>query len=688
MLNNIHRTYLGLLFAVSFAAYANQTGTSPTDSSRVETKLEADSVVVQAYTLKEILVTATRLPHTVALSASPVTVLNKAELNRGAAVSLAELLGPLPGLFIKDYGGWSGLKTIAQRGLGAEHTVVLINGMRVTNVQNGLVDLGLIAVDELDRLEVVRGGQSASFGADAVAGVINAVLSPATSELNVRVASSVGSFGYRSYMLAGSGHVTDGLRLRASYREEKGDENFPFILRNGNQRIDLRRQNADFSSRVGTIQSDVLVSDVMQLSLCGRAFSSERGVGGPVVGPASLSVARQQDEDNLLQVALRSPFSVEPQRLGYRLGIQFHHTFQRYEDRNFIVGGTSLNNFYKNMDFRIEPTVDFEAGDKTRLALGGEFARTTAGGNFLKSEVRRFSYAGYAALQQHVDVEGSIVRRIVLYPALRYDAVRTEGEMTASWSPQLGTVVAFREVAELATPSVRASVSKNFRAPTFNELFYAGGGGIGNPKLGPERSTSIDVGLDVKLSLAGTHYVQCTYFDISMRNRIVWAPSGNFTVAPKNLRKVRSRGIEVAYSWKMLDERLMVGLNYTSLTAHKVEPDSPGDPNAHAHLISIPQEQAYSFIAFRQEIEGSFVREFEAAVAASFVGFRYTTEDNRGFLPAYTIADANLNVRLFVADLSLLLRLKVNNLFNTEYQSVPAYPMPLRSYRATLGVEL
>jgi outer membrane receptor protein involved in Fe transport len=340
------------------------------------------------------------------------------------------------------------------------------------------------------------------------------------------------------------------------------------------------------------------------------------------------------------------------------------------------------------MNVRVEPAVDVAVGDRTRLALGGEFSRTTAAGNFLRSDVRRVSYAAYAALQQQVGAEGAIVRHIFLYPALRYDAVRTGEEVLASWSPQLGAVIGFQEVGGLIMTGVRASVSRNFRAPTFNELFYAGGGGLGNPHLQPERSTSIDVGMDLKLSLLGTHQLQCTYFDMSMNNRIVWVPTGSFTVMPKNLRNVRSRGVEVAYQWTTLDDHVTIGWNYTSLTARKTQPDSPGDPNANAHLIYIPQEQAHYSIAFRHGFEGSFLREIGAMVAASFVGFRFTSEDNRNFLPSYTIADANIHARLRVTDVSLLLRVEVNNLSNQDYQSVPAYPMPLRSYRATLGIEL
>ncbi|MEO8168745.1 MAG: TonB-dependent receptor plug domain-containing protein, partial [bacterium] len=189
----------------------------------------ADSLRVanREFTYPEVIVTATRIPQIASLSASPITVLDQKEIQRTNATSLADLLGSVPGLFVKDYGGSSGLKTVAQRGLGPEHTLVLVNGMRVSTPQNNLVDLGLTSADEIDRVEVIHGGNSAAFGADAVAGVVNIVTSPGRDVL--KASAGVGSFGYNKMELSGTTHFS-GAAIRAALREERGAENFPFIF--------------------------------------------------------------------------------------------------------------------------------------------------------------------------------------------------------------------------------------------------------------------------------------------------------------------------------------------------------------------------------------------------------------------------------------------------------------------------
>ena len=653
----------------------------PYDSTGVAVRRLADSVASDAYTLDEILVTGTRVPHTAALSALPVSVAGKADLARTNAVSLAEALSSLPGIFIKNYGGVSGLKTIAQRGLGAEHTVVLLNGMRISNVQNGLVDLGLIGIDEVERLEVLRGGQSASFGADAVAGIVNAVTT-APGDEHVTVTSSVGSFGYRRYSIGVGGKVTDALSAHATYRDERGDEDYPFLFRNGEQRFELVRQNADFTSRVGTLRTDVQFDERLHLSLFGRTFTSKRGVGGPVVGPASVSVARQNDDDHLLQLMVKS----ENVPLGYHLGMQFHYSYQRYEDRAFIIGASALDNFSKILDYRIEPGVLYALGEATRVALGGEFAHTAGRGNVLASDLRRVTSALYVAGQQRMIAPSNLLSGVWLYPALRFDAIRTGTETLTNFSPQLGAVCTFRGIGGVVSPTLRASVSRNFRAPTFNELSYAGGGGIGNPRLQPERSTSVDVGLDLAVSLFGRHLLQVSYFDIAMRDRIVWVSAGGFGVTPRNVRRVRTNGVELTYRWLFFEEQLSVGINYTSLAARKTEADSPSDRNPHAHLIYIPQEAAQYTAAYRCALGDGVFREVGAALSVAYVGFRYTSEDNQKFLPSYAVAEMNLRLGLAIAGLAVDVRFDVNNVFDKEYQSVPGYPMPLRSYRAACNI--
>lgn len=650
--------------------------------ARVDSTASADSLPTprREFSYPEVLITATRLLQTASLSASPITVLDQEEIQRTNASSLADLLVVVPGLFVKDYGATSGLKTIAQRGLGPEHTLMLVNGMRVSNPQNSLLDLGLTAADEIDRIEVIHGGSSAAFGADAVAGVVNIVTSTGSDAFRASVGR--GSFGYDEVQLSGATHLST-VAIQAAFREEKGDEDFPFVFRNGPQQFEMTRQNSDFIARTGSLQSAVTWDSDLQLGVYGRTFESERGVGGLVVGPASSSVARQFDKDNLLQIQFRGKSS---SALEYRTGFQFHHNYQRYEDRNFFVGASSLNNYYKNIEWRIEPGFRYDLGTGTRLAVGGDFARTLAEGNSLARNVQRNTYGVYTSLEQKVGSEGDVVSGILLYPAIRFDAATTGSTAISNWSPQLGVVVPFVEVNGIK-PTVRVNVSRNFAVPTFNMLFYAGGGGLGNPNLQPEYSTSFDIGMNGDALWWGRHLLQVSYFNITMTDRVVWVAAGGPNVTPKNIRSVRSTGVEVSYRWEPVEDFLSVSANYSSSSTKKSAEDFPGDRNVNTQLIYVPQETAMLSASVSQTFENSFLTQVAGTVATSFVGFRYTTEDNLNFLPSYMTVNCNVRARVAISPVRCVVRFDVNNLFDKEYQTIVSYPMPGRSYKFTLGLE-
>ncbi|MEK9137776.1 MAG: TonB-dependent receptor plug domain-containing protein, partial [Bacteroidota bacterium] len=202
----------------------------------------------RTYDLQEVVVTASRIPQTASFSPYSISVLSRDDVRSSNATSLAQVLSPVSGVFIKDYGATSGLKTISQRGLGSEHTLILLNGSRISSFQNGLVDLGLVPVDEIESVEIVRGGQSASYGADAVAGLINVITKPVSSQNTVSAMTSVGSFGYKRYHVSGS--VASGLDgIRVSYGEERSDEDFTFRFHNGPLSSTLDRRNADLIAR-------------------------------------------------------------------------------------------------------------------------------------------------------------------------------------------------------------------------------------------------------------------------------------------------------------------------------------------------------------------------------------------------------------------------------------------------------
>ncbi|MEO8167430.1 MAG: TonB-dependent receptor, partial [bacterium] len=355
-------------------------------------------------------------------------------------------------------------------------------------------------------------------------------------------------------------------------------------------------------------------------------------------------------------------------------------------DDNFFVGASLLNTYFKNTEWRFEPGLRYDFGSDTRLAVGADVAQTFAEGNSLAHDVRRITYGAYTSVEQKLFGGGEIINGILVYPSLRFDAVRTGTTTLSSWSPQLGVVVPFVEISGFK-PTLRVNVSRNFAVPTFNMLFFAGGGGMGNPNLLPERSTGFDVGMNADARWWGKHALQVSYFNIAMTDRIVWISSGGPNVTPKNIRSVRSSGIEMSYRWEPVEDFLILSATYTSSSTRKSAGDFAGDRNVNTQLVYVPQETGTASASISRKFDNSFLSQLGGTVALSYTGFRYTTEDNLNFLPSYMVVNCNLRATIALLPVRYVVRLEVNNLFDKEYQTIVSYPMPGRSFRIALGVE-
>ncbi len=642
-----------------------------------------DSSQLKTYQLPELVVTSSRVRQTASYTPSFVTIVNKDEIDGLNATSLAQVLSPVAGIFIKDYGDASGLKTISQRGLGTEHTLILLNGIRVSSTQNGLVDLGVMPVDEIGAVEIVRGGQSASYGADAVAGLVNVITKPVDSRNTAQVSSSVGSFGYHRYLI--SGNLSSGLGgIRLSYGQEQSQGDFPFQFRNGPLVWNLVRGNSDLLARYANAQGDLLIGDWTRLAIVASTYSSERGVPGALVSPYATSQARQIDSDHLIQTSFASDVA-EDLTLGFTA--QAHFSYERYRDPNLNIGGRSLDTYFRNDDIRIEPHINMKMSEGMRVSAGVELANTTANGNSLDRKALRKQMGAFVVGEAALVRSNDVVSGVTVFPSLRYDAVSS---IDPVWSPQLGALVALKEFdagpLSRVRPSIRSSVSRNFRMPTFNELYFSGGGGFGDPGLRPEHSTSIDVGGSLQFSLAGEQQVQITHYANDMNDRIIWAAASGNSVVPKNLRQVRSTGLEGYYRWDLPEKMLSLQMSYATSSSRKISADYPGDPTVNTQLAYVPKRMLSFSASSTIDVGTSLVKDLGVVVAYSFVGYRYVTEDNSQFLPSYQLVNLSLRGCLFIRPLSILGKFEVNNLLNEAYEVMPGYPMPQRSYRVTIGL--
>ncbi|NIR72491.1 TonB-dependent receptor plug domain-containing protein, partial [candidate division KSB1 bacterium] len=149
--------------------------------------------------LKEVTVTGKKAISSLTELAPSVEIITAEEIQKSGAQTVAKLLATVPGVFVKSYGRAGAQQTVSLRGSESNQVLVLIDGQRFASAQNGTADLSAIPLSSIERVEILKGGASALFGSNAMAGVINIRTKSGTrtKKLDVSQHSSFGSFDTR-----------------------------------------------------------------------------------------------------------------------------------------------------------------------------------------------------------------------------------------------------------------------------------------------------------------------------------------------------------------------------------------------------------------------------------------------------------------------------------------------------------
>ncbi len=623
--------------------------------------------------MKEVVITATRSPLPADRSPSRVSTLSREEIDLRRGETLGELVGGVPGLFVREYGSGGGLQTASFRGMAGEETLVMLDGIPLNSAQYGLVDLRLVPVCEIDRIELSRGGNSALYGANALGGIINIFTEPVQSGTVISADASAGSFGASGLGLQASTAPSDAWRILAAGSTESGSGNYPFLRAEGGEEREAVRTDSDYRERDLFLKSAWTPSPGRRADMLVSYSTLDRGTPGPFVSDASQPTARQADEQ-LSAVGAVTAGAGGPWSLSLSGG--FQNSYEHYAEYQGIF---PADNFYRNITLTLRPQARFEASRGAALVLGLEVSRASASGNALPGE--KIQYRTGVSLGSELSTDSlGFPLRLSVYPSLRFD--HTTG-VDDSWSPKLGVNLRL-----LPGVNLHSSAGRDFRPPTFNELYYAGAGGHGNPALHPERSVSVDAGITLDVPLAGDQEFDITYYSITTHERIFWQPSGSqLDWSPVNIGETKSTGLEFDYRWNLPGRLISLGANYSLINARKKSSSGAGDLSYDKQLIYVPLESANASVTFRIPAGGRVFRGFRLRLGAEYVGDRYTLEDNSAALRRYLVLGGNVGTDMNLGgSVRASLRYGVRNAARESYEAIPRYPMPLESHTVSLSI--
>jgi len=443
-------------------------------------------------------VTASRSPQAVGSTVRPVQVITAEDIRVSGAGSLTDLLRTLGGVEVTRNGGLGHSSSVFMRGANSDHTVVLVDGVRIGSATLGTAPLEALPLALIERVEVLAGPSSSLYGSDAIGGVIQIFTKSAQRSPGLNLSATVGEQGLRQ--LAGAYAARLGnteLSLGATALRSAGfnvttaDNTYNYNPdRDGYRDLGL---NARVTQHLGGDQQ------------VGLQFLRSNGVTHYDDGPDIDSHAKDRTQ------TLAGHWSGS---LG--ASVQSELRLARAWD-----GATAVDSFPGFINTRQD-----EVSWLNHLALGA--GTLTAGLEWLKQAVD--SDTAYTVTSR--EVKSALVGWRAAYGALsvqadvrRDDNTQFGGHTTA----QLGAAWTLDPALRL-----RASAGNAFKAPSFNLLYYPG---FGNPELKPEYATSYELGADGKLAGAD---LGATLFDNRMRNLIDYAPP-DYT--PQNVARAETRGL-------------------------------------------------------------------------------------------------------------------------------------------------
>lgn len=578
---------------------------------------------------ERVVVTADRLPAGLTDVGSSVTVIGRELMEATGAHWLMDVLESVPGVTVARSGGPGTVTSVFLRGTSSNHTLFLINGVKVNSPATGAYDLAHLPVERIERIEIVRGPQSTLYGSEALGGVINVITRSGDEGVGAGVVAEGGSYSTgraQAWVEGGNDRVswsagaslsdTDGISAAAEERGNVEDDAYRNVSMDG--RVTWRGGGG------WSVDGFIRGFDA-SLDNDGFAFGQ-----GPADDLNSMSEIREFYSG--------VGFHYDAERWSQSLTISASELDLETEDPDAFTRTFALDGAIRELDWQVD--VGLASGN--RLMGGVEYRRESATS---ESETT----VGASGFDEGVDVLGIWLQDRLEPTAGVHLTVggRLEDHST------FGTHGTFRvtstaEVGDRAR--IHGSVGSGFRAPSLNDLFFPG---FSNPDLEPEESIGVDLG--VALAAVGSDvWVDVTGFWNDIDQLVSFVSGG-----PVNLGQVRTQGVEVAARVRPA-ERVTLEGSYTFTDAE--------DRDTGLQLVRRPRHQGSVQLVLRPVERLRLFTEVRAK------GRRFDQGAvDRVELEGFAVWSAAAQLEL---TRELALRVRAENLLDRRYQEVFGYGTP------------
>ena len=616
----------------------------------------AQGQTAQQAEIEEVLVSASLLPIAASRSANAITVIDSEQLKNRAALSVSDLLRDVPGLAVSRSGVQGSATQIRVRGAEANHLLVLIDGVEANDPsQSDELNWGTLSAAGIERIEVIRGPQSAMRGSDAMAGVVNIITRRADQPLSASLFTETGSFGTsNSGFSVGSKQGDFDGRLGVNHIETEGEN----ISRTGSEKDGY--QTTHVNPNAGWT-----VSDELRLSFAARQsdgmneFDANSGSDGDVdqdkVSEFRNSTMRVQGDyvsaDGRFQHKLVIAQSKNDNE-AFDAGVLGNYTAST-KDQYQYIGSV----FWDGSTQRVSVLAEREEEDFQQRGAINDYGIY---GIYDPNQDRERN-TNSIAIEYRSDVSDTLS----LAASSRYD---DNSEFDSANTFRVEAVYQLNDGTRL-----RSAYGTAIKSPTFTERFGFYTNFIGNPNLEPEESTSWELGID-QLLFDNSLTLTATLFDTELKNEINGSAldpvTSGYTAINKEGKSQR-QGVELT-AIGTLSNSLSLNAAYTYTDS--VEWDEAGA----AYIDEVRRARHMASLNLAWQAMDSLHINANVQYNGSQTDVVFP---NIVALDSYTLVNLNAN---FSATKKLVVYLRLDNLFDEAYEEVFSYQT--LGFGASLGV--
>ena len=636
------------------------------------------------------------------------TKLDTTVLHENIALSMADVLTFNTSIFVKQYGRAT-LSTVAFRGTSPSHTQVTWNGMRINSPMLGMTDFSMIPSYFIDDATLLHGTSSVNMTGGGLGGAVALSTRPAeTRGFNMQYVQGIGSFSTFDEFL----RLTYGSdRWQTSTRVVYSSSSNDFRYRNYNKKMNIydddrniigtyypveRNKCGDFHDLHVLQEAYYNTGRGDRLGLQAWYIHSRRGV--PMLNVDYRSDTEYRNEQ--CEQTFRSILSWDHWRKNYKIGARagYIHTRQTYDfsqdkgngdwaemirSRSFVntLYGSVEGEYYIGKKWLFTANVSVhqhfvKSKDRNVLELNSQ---SIAQGNNKKVVVGYDQ--GRIELSGYVSAKWMPADRLGLSFALREEMFGSE------WTPVIPAFFADYTISKRGNVVAKASVSRNYRFPSLNDLYFLPGG---NPDLKKEHGFTYDAGLSFAVGKEGVYSPsgEATWFDSYIDDWIVWLPTFKGFWTPMNIKEVHAYGVELKGDLNVqLARNWQLGIDGTFSWTPSINHGDPVDWADEAigkQLVYVPEYSA--------AVTGRLAyKSWRFLYKWCYYSERFTTSNNDvktkiGRVLPYFMSDVSLE-KLFSfrwGDFSV--KVAVKNLLDEEYETVLSRPMPRMNYEIFLDI--